>query len=152
MQVSSVSGIQSSIQHSSGANIFTQMQAERSTDGGEFVPSSQFVVPTSTHQAKFNDGASGFYTSSISSSITGPDSKGIVSQSTQPMITHTEKIPTSATTRPLNHSQLLATFTPSEWKLPTGISHSVIETTAAAVIVAIFGMLVILTIIIAVCW
>ena len=85
------------------------------TSAGEFAPSSQFVAPTSTQ----TDATSGFYTSSMSTSIIQTDSQGIAT-STQSILTHTENIHTSATTRvvelreTLNQSQLIAMLTPSE--------------------------------------
>ena len=125
--VSSVSVIQSSIQQSrttdEGAVTTTPLTAiyiKHYTSGttsiagktGQFSSSSQLVAPTSTQ----TDGTSGFYTSTISTSIieTG------IATSTQPKLTHAENIHTSATTRvvksreTLKQSQLIATLTPSE--------------------------------------
>ena len=96
---------------------YTSKTTGQTTAGnGEFIPSSQFIPLTSTQ----TDGVtSGVYTSSESTSIVTPDSKGIA-MSTQPILTHTENIHTSATTRvvksreTLKQSQLIAMLTPSE--------------------------------------
>ena len=143
VHMSSVSVIRSSIQQSRshGANIFTRakhssvdtkilqhtskassfstknyinfLTTVATSTAGEFVPPSQ-LISTQT-----DGGTSGLYTSSMSTGIKGLDSQGIAT-STQPTLTHTENIHTSATTKvvesrePLNQSQLIATPTPSE--------------------------------------
>ena len=192
----------------------TSIAGQTTARTDEFIPSSQFIPQTSTQ----TDGVT-------------PDSQGIAT-STQPILTHTENIHTSTTTRvvesreTLKQSQLIVTLTssestsakkggssaaslseqtvfpthtrhiytsigiptgydqlstsisaqlhtsttsvqlptssasvqqlptpstsPTEWRLP--ISRSVIEMTAAAVVVTIVGMVVIVTVTIAVCW
>ena len=94
----------------------TSIAGQTTAGNGKFIPSSQFIPQTSTQ----TDGVTlGVYTSSESTSIVTPDSKGIA-MSTQPILTHTENIHTSATTRvvksreTLKQSQLIAMLTPSE--------------------------------------
>ena len=107
-------------QHTSKASSFSTknyinfLTTVATSTAGEFVPPSQ-LISTQT-----DGGTSGLYTSSMSTGIKGLDSQGIAT-STQPVLTHTENIHTSATTKvvesrePLNQSQLIATLkTPSE--------------------------------------
>ena len=122
----------------------------RIVESRETLKQSQLIAtltPSESTSVKKGSSTASLSEQTVSLTHTRHTSIGIPTGYDQLSTSISAQLPTSSTS-----VQQLSTpnTNPTEWKLP--ISRSVIEMTAAAVIVVIVGMLVIVTVIIAVCW